>query len=110
MKKYYLLLLLFSLSAFANTLNIEKMSTMSGFEIAFKLTPFNQTGGHIVLDCQSYFHKFDFYDQDNKLAFENYITIDECKDLFLNTKSCLSEQGKKCFDPNNIFDTNCGCK
>jgi hypothetical protein len=108
MKKTCLLLLFFSLTTFANTLNVEQMTTVRGFDLSFKLSP-STPNGHIVLDCQSYFQKLDFYNQSSHLIFENYITIDECQELYLNTKSCLEKQGNKCFDSNNIFDESCSC-
>ena len=112
MKKLSVALLLIqclNLSVWAQEVEIDRITVMQGFDIRFKLDHSAQSEEYIILDCQSFFQKFDFYNKQNNLLFENYITINECEFLYQKTISCLKEHKRKCFNSDDIFSQDCEC-
>ena len=110
MKKLILLPLLYCSLALATTLDVEKMTTDENFELRFLLEGSQQSEGHVVLDCQSFFQKIDFFDSNGKITSENFISINECEYLHEQTVSCLQKEKKKCFDSEFIFYDECDCQ
>lgn len=111
MKKLILLPLLLSSIAFATTLEVNKMTLEENFELRFLLEgPPTKTEGHVILDCQSFFQKIDFFDSKGKITSENFISINECEYLYQQTVKCLQKEKRKCFDSEFLFYDECGCE
>lgn len=63
-----------------------------------------------VLDCQSFFHKLDFYHNPSGEMAENFISFSECKNLYDKISTCIDEEGVVCLDTDDIFVDSCYCK
>ena len=109
MKKTILLALFLSTSVFATTLDITKMTLEENFELRFLLEGTTPNTGHIILDCQSYFQKVDFFDGAGTAISENVISINECEYLYDVVNKCLLQNKVKCFDTDHLFNDECGC-
>ena len=110
MKKLLLLPLFLCTIAFATTLEVEKMTPEENFELRFLLEGSRKSEGHVTLDCQSFFHKVDFFDSNGKITSENFISINECEYLHQQTVTCLEKAKKKCFDSEFLFYDGCDCQ
>jgi hypothetical protein len=103
-----LLLLVLMPSAFAHKIEVSHIETFPDYDINFKLNgKYNKFYGQ--LDCQSFFKKFDFFDQTNQVLAENYITMSECEYIYSNIAQCITTTNVKCIDSDNIFNTSCDC-
>lgn len=111
MKRYILLTLLLTYStAQAETFNYTNINNVEGFDGIFILSNSNDHSRQLRLDCQSFFHKFDFYDGTNNMLFENFISFGECEYLYENINACLKQEKTKCVDTEDIFNEDCNCK
>lgn len=111
MKRYILLtLLIIGQTVYANTYEYTQMNSMDGFEAMFELINPNSKSHSVILDCQSFFHKLDFYDSSGQLTEENYITFGECEYLYENFNKCLQTEKVKCIDNQDLFNPDCICK
>jgi len=63
-----------------------------------------------VLDCQSFFHKLDFYHNPSGEMIENFLTTHECQELYYKVTDCLQSQGSICLETDDIFKNQCDCK
>jgi hypothetical protein len=96
-------------SAFAHQIEVSQIETFPDYDINFKLNgKYNLLYGQ--LDCQSFFKKFDFFDQKDRPLAENYITMSECEYIYTNIEQCIAKNSVKCIDSDNIFNTSCDCE
>lgn len=79
------------------------------FEVKFLLTHETDHEDAIVLDCQSFLNKIDFFDSHDQLISENFIDIHQCEEIYLNTMSCFDQGLPKCIKPEDIFSKSCNC-
>lgn len=86
------------------------MKSLEGFDGIFNLTDPQNTAHSVRLDCQSFFHKLDFYDAKGLIKIENYISFGECEYLYENFTKCLTTEKIKCVDSEDIFSTDCKCE
>jgi hypothetical protein len=108
------IILLLSIITYGSTvssgeLNFDQIKNVQDFEGVFVISDTANSKEYAKLDCQSYFHKFDIYDQKNQISHENFISFGECEYLYNNIQSCIQKKGIKCVDTDNIFDQNCEC-
>ena len=89
--------------------DVDQIEIIPTFDVNFLLTNSEDDRYYINLNCQSFFQKLDFYAQDGSLLDENYITIQECEQVYLNTLQCLETDQHKCLDPNDFLNPNCDC-
>jgi len=105
----FIILLLLSNLAIAETFEFNRMDSFADFEIKFLLTHETDNSNQAVLDCQSFIQKLDFFDEQGSLVSENVIDITECEQIYNNTVSCFNNKQNKCFDTEDIFNTACVC-
>ena len=96
-------------TAFAKQYEFNQLSTFEGFDLRFRLDHDVEHTDEAVLDCQSFIQKFDFYDDQGNLHFENVININECQYLHNQVVTCFDNNQPKCFDTDNIFKDSCLC-
>ena len=106
--KKILILLLISSSAFAG-LEYDQIETHPDFEVKFLLSSQNNHQNKVVLDCQSFLHKLEFYDASDSLYAEKFIDIYQCEEIYLNVMNCFDRGEVKCIDENDILNPNCTC-
>jgi hypothetical protein len=104
--KTSLIILLFAFNALAN-ITVNEVKLIEGFATNYELTS-KSHNKKINLDCQSFFHKFDIYN-DSQLISERYITESECKVLETKVNVCLKEKQKVCFNEDDIYQSSCKC-
>lgn len=110
MKRIILLSLFLTYSyAHSETFNYTSIQSIEGFDGIFNLTNQNDENRKLRLDCQSFFHKLDFYNKQDQMLFENYISFGECEYLFDNFNKCLKNEKIKCVDTEDIFNESCQC-
>lgn len=63
-----------------------------------------------VLDCQSFFHKFDFYHNPSGEISENFVSTSECQFLYDKISTCIDKEGVVCLETDDIFVDSCYCK
>ncbi len=102
-------LLFFSFCINANEIKINQMVLMDNFHAKFHLKSTKKDSPSIVLDCQSFINKLDFYDKNQMKTSDNIIGNDECETMYNHVNRCLDSKGIKCFDPMNINIDSCGC-
>lgn len=107
--RFILILILLGIKPLYAQFNIDQMETIASFEANFLLTNTQDDRYYINLNCQSFFQKLDFYTQDGSLLNENYITINECEQIYLNTLACLENAQHKCLNPDDFLNPNCDC-
>ena len=88
-----------------------QIENLNGQYGMFKLTHSKDEGHYAILDCQSFFQKMDFYtpSDSNGIVLENFITMDECEEIYSNIKWCFEQNKNKCFDPNAVLMQSCEC-
>lgn len=112
MKKILLILTILTYGSIvsSNEYLYDSMDTLEDFDAVFIISgKKGYNDDYAKLDCQSYFHKFDFFNSSNQLTHENYISFGECEYLYKNFKSCMQKEGIKCVDTEDIFSQNCQC-
>jgi hypothetical protein len=110
MKKFILLLVIFtSLGTNAARINLHKMTVVEDYDGVFTLSS-HEHQKSARLDCQSFIHKLDFFNEHNQLTHENYISTKECEDIYHNINNCLGLEQIKCFDTQDIFSLDCQCQ
>lgn len=110
MKKLTLLLLCLTFAANAAKLEVDQMTLIENYDLKFILESSSSQLSHIELDCQSFFQKVDFFDENGQVSSENFISINECEYLYQQTYSCLKKQKSKCFDSDFLFRDSCDCE
>ncbi len=108
MLKYLILLLLPITSLNAEEYIFDEIHVRPGFEINFQLLS-NSNDFVGELSCQSFIQKLDIFDQNYVLLNENYISIKECEDLFININKCFEQNKSKCINTEDIFSKSCNC-
>ena len=107
--KILILLTILSFYANAEVINVKKIGIFPGFDVKFKLHDTVKHKSFAVLDCQSFFKKFDIYDKSNQRTEEYILTERECYQMYKNTVQCLKSSGSKCIDSKSPFDKSCNC-
>jgi hypothetical protein len=107
--KFIIILLLISNIAIAEQFEFNRMDSFDDFELKFLLTSDTAHDKQAVLDCQSFINKFDFFDDQGQLKYENFININMCEQIYINTMKCFDNNENKCFDSDDILDQNCLC-
>ncbi|MBD64609.1 MAG: hypothetical protein CME62_05355 [Halobacteriovoraceae bacterium] len=107
--KIITLLLLVSTGLCAGQFEINVMEIEPDFALKFNLYNDQQTQQTAVLDCQSFFQKFDIFDKYHQVTHENFLTISECYKIYENTVNCLEAGHVKCIDSSDIFNNKCSC-
>ncbi len=108
MYKFIILLFLPYLSLNAEEYIFDEIHVRPGFEINFQLL--SDSSNHFgELSCQSFIQKLDIFDQNYNLVNENYISIRECEELFININNCFEQNKRKCINTENIFSKSCSC-
>lgn len=107
MKTFLCIFLAFSFGLFAVEVDTNKRDRFEGDYGRFFYSKL-ESKKSVVLDCQSFFHKLDFYHKD-RLIKEFYIDQGECHFIYSNTKQCFSKKGHYCFDSKDIFKKDCHC-
>ncbi len=97
-------------SAHSETFNYTSMKLVEGFDGIFILSNPKDVSRKLRLDCQSFFHKLDFYDKQNNMIHENFISFGECEYLYENFSTCIAQEKTKCVDTEDIFNKDCKCK
>ena len=110
MKIYILILLLFSFQTTAEEFKFDGLSPIADFEASFMLSNSTNSSYHAVLDCQSFFKKFDIYSNVGDRLEEYFLTMNECEQIYLNVVACLEKEEFKCLDTPYLLDTNCECQ
>ncbi len=105
----FIFALLFSYNAMAYHFEFNNISVVPEFDINFTLNSDEHDKYYANLNCQSFIKKFDFFDKNDQLIFENYISIGECEYLYQQTMQCLDNDIPKCFDPSDLFKASCDC-
>lgn len=96
-------------AANAAKLEVNQMTPQEDYNYKFILEAQQPSAGHIELDCQSFIHKADFFNQEGKILSENFISINECEYLYEQTYNCLKKNEVKCIDSDYLFREGCGC-
>ena len=108
MKTLFTLLFIANM-AFSFELKVNEINPYQELEGMFKLSNSKSVNFYYVLDCMSFFKKFDIRDQNHQLINEYYITLSECKYLYDVTNQCLKTHGYKCIDSEAPFNDDCLC-
>ena len=106
--KKILISLILATPLYANTYLFDKMTTVDNLDANFIMDNSNNSDYFANLDCQSFFQKFDFYEND-QLITENFLTISECEFIYKETLQCFQDGKSKCFSTESIFKTGCDC-
>lgn len=107
MKKIISLMTLSCSLAFGIQMNITSIQAIEDFDARFLLTS-SQENQSVVLDCQSFFQKIDFF-VDDEIQSENFISINECEWLFDKTRACLRRNREVCLDSDDLWSDSCKC-
>ncbi len=110
----FIVLLLVSISALAASdvvyeVKYDSLELIEEFDYNFSLTSSEEPLARVNLDCQSFFKKYDFY-QENQLVVEHYISVNECEALYYNFFLCIQDNGYKCIDASDPYRQECDCK
>jgi len=108
--KKLLLLLIISTPIYAQDYSIDTISVDEDFDINFTLSNSTHSKYSGALTCQNFIKKLDFFDTQGGLLHENYITMEECQEIYDNTLRCFKKSKDKCFDMNNILSILCECE
>lgn len=98
--------MMLSFSSYANV-TFDSIELDDGFASRFTLKN-SKNVNTAKLDCQSFFHKFDIFDENNMIS-ESYITINECSLLYKKVMTCLEVQKFVCFKESDLYEANCRC-
>lgn len=93
----------------AKTVTIDTLEPYEFFDYRFISEDIGNPKKFIDLDCQSFLHKLDFYENDEIIS-ENYVSVSECQYLFETFHSCIKEVGFMCVDSGNLFKSFCDCQ
>jgi hypothetical protein len=107
--KFILLIILSTIPVWALENEFNQMENYNGHYGMFKLTHSKDDSHYAILDCQSYFQKMDFKDSQGETMAENFITMDECEEIYSNIKWCFQQNKNKCFDSDAVLIQSCEC-
>lgn len=62
-----------------------------------------------VLDCQSFFHKLDFVHNPSGEILENFLSFQECEDIYYKVTDCIKNEGYVCIETDDIHNIQCYC-
>jgi hypothetical protein len=97
------------LPAYGFQYNYNEINKVDQYDALFKITNSSSQSNYTKLDCQSFIQKLDTYDKNDQRVYENFITVNECEDLYFKFTRCIEDNGKLCIDNNNIFKFECDC-
>lgn len=106
--KKILISLIFATPLYANTYLFDQIATVEDLDANFIMDNSNNSDYFANLDCQSFFQKLDFYEND-QLITENFLNISECEFIYGEILQCFKEGKSKCFSTENIFKQGCDC-
>lgn len=107
--KIILLVIFISFPAWSIEREFNQIENYNGQYGMFKLSHSKENNHFAILDCQSFFQKMDFYTANDDIVLENFITMDECEEIYSNIKWCFEQNKNKCFDPNTVLMQSCEC-
>lgn len=96
-------------ASLSETVTFEHLSKVEHFDLRFLGIDAEDGQKFIDIDCQSFLHKLDFY-QDGQLTFENYISERECAEILETFGACIEEEGFMCVDSKDIHKFYCECE
>lgn len=102
-------LLLMTFNAQSGTYSFDQISAIPDFQINFLLENSRHSKYYGNLDCQSFIKKLDIYNSKGDLMDEEYIGINGCEFIYLETASCLEKNQPKCINTNDLFKPGCDC-
>ncbi len=97
------------LPAYGFQYSYDHMVKVDQYDSIFKITQTSSNANYTKLDCQSFIQKLDTFDKNDQRVYENYITINECEDLYFKFTRCLQDKGNVCIDNDDIFKYECEC-
>lgn len=97
------------LPAYAFQYSYDQMEKVDEFDSIFKIIDTKSDANYTKLDCQSFIQKLDTFDKNDQQVYENYITINECEDLYFKFTRCIKDKGNICIDHDDIFKYECDC-
>jgi hypothetical protein len=79
------------------------------FDAVWELENTNDATVSAIIDCQSFFHKLDFIHNPSGEIIENFLTTNECQDIYLHVNDCIEKEGYVCIETDDIFNDQCFC-